>query len=106
LLAKEVVAEFGERARYADEDFGTSEKARRAGVEEYPAVFVDDELVAGPDDFVDWSGGGPGRYVPWREPERHRRFQADLRRAVRRHLGLLEEERAGEADPPPPPPPP
>ena len=97
-----MVAEFGDRARYADENFGDSEKARRAGVTEYPAVFVEDELVAGPADFVDWGHGEPGRYLPWQEPQSHRRFQADLRRAIRRHLGIPEPAPADDEAPEPP----
>ncbi|HSL83845.1 MAG TPA: hypothetical protein VLF66_13800 [Thermoanaerobaculia bacterium] len=90
MLAKEVVAELGDRVRYADEDFGASELARRHDVKEYPAVFVDDELFARPQDFHAWAKGLSGRYHPWSEPESHRRFQEDLRRAVRKRLEAKE----------------
>jgi hypothetical protein len=82
LLAKEVVAEYGERVRYADEDFGDSELAERHGVKEYPAVFVNDELIAAPQEFHPWAAGLAGRYHPWAAPESHRRFQDDLRKAL------------------------
>lgn len=80
----------GERVRYVDEDFGDSPLAERFGVRNYPAVFVDDVLVARPQDFHDWGEHGAGRYTPWKEPASHRRFQDDLRRVVERRL-------AGEA---------
>jgi thiol-disulfide isomerase/thioredoxin len=90
LLAKAVVGEFGDRARYADEDFGESALAERFGVKEYPAVFVDDALVARPQDFVAWIPDQPGRYTPWAEPASHRRFQDDLRRAIELRLAGAE----------------
>lgn len=76
----------GERVRYADEDFGSSELAERHGVKEYPAVFLDDDLFASPQDFHPWTHGLGGRYHPWSEPESHRRFQEDLRRELRKRL--------------------
>ncbi len=72
--------------RYTDEDFGESELAERHGVKEYPAVFVGDELFAGPQEFHAWSKGLSGRYHPWKSPESHRRFQEDLRRAIEKAL--------------------
>jgi thiol-disulfide isomerase/thioredoxin len=90
LLAKEVVADLGDRARYADEDFGASPLAERFGVDQYPAVFVDDALVARPQDFHAWDPDAPGRYMPWAEPASHRRFQEDLRRAIELRLAGAE----------------
>jgi thiol-disulfide isomerase/thioredoxin len=46
-------------------------------VKRYPVVFVDDVLVAQPDDFG-WYGA-KGKYTPWRERASHERFQRDLR---------------------------
>lgn len=86
-----MVAEYGGRVRYADENFGDSELAERHGVKEYPAVFVDDELFAAPQEFHPWAAGLAGRYHPWRSPESHRRFQDELRKALDEALA---EERA------------
>lgn len=85
-----MVAELGERVRYADEDFGQSELAERHGVKEYPAVFIDDDLFAPPQDFHPWAHGLGGRYHPWSEPESHRRFQEDVRQELRKRLAASE----------------
>ena len=49
------------------ENYGDSELAKRFGVKRYPAIFVDDVLVATPKDFG-WFGTGEGkdegRYAP------------------------------------------
>lgn len=100
MLAKEVVAEFEGRVRYADENFGESELAERHGVKEYPAVFIDDELFAGPQAFHAWAKGLGGRYHPWSEPESHRRFQGDLRRAVEKRLEAAEKAAPAPLTPP------
>ena len=42
---------FGGRARFVSENYGDSELAKRFGVTRYPAIFVDDVLVATPNDF-------------------------------------------------------
>jgi cytochrome c biogenesis protein CcmG/thiol:disulfide interchange protein DsbE len=88
LLVKDVAAEFGGRVRVVVEEYDNSKMAERFGVRRYPAVFVDDILLARPKDF---GFGGPedvsgGLYVPWREPANQRRFKDDLRRAVARRL--------------------
>jgi len=73
-----------------NEDFGASELAERFGVKRYPAVFVNDVLVAKPKDFGFFGEGGSqgsGRYTPWLNAESQARFKADLQdileRAVR-----------------------
>jgi thiol-disulfide isomerase/thioredoxin len=71
--------------RLSVENYGDSELARRFGVTRYPAVFVDDVLVAKPKDFGFYGkgeGGGDGRYTPWRDAQSHARFQADLARMI------------------------
>src|SRR4029079_1233600 len=73
------------------EEFGASPLATRFGVHEYPAVFVDDALVARPQDFHDWGGKG-GKYLPWDTLNKRLAFQDDVRRMVRTRL-------AGEAIP-------
>ena len=61
-------------------DWGGSDLPRRYGITRYPVIFVDDVLVAKPDDFG-WFGAA-GRYSPWRDPANHARFQQDLSRSI------------------------
>ena len=74
------------RARLVVENYGESELARRFGVTRYPAVFVDDVLIATPSDFGFYGKGESqkgGRYAPWvRNPENQARFKADLARMI------------------------
>jgi thiol-disulfide isomerase/thioredoxin len=86
LLAQEVVREFPGKARFAVEDFGASPLAERFGVDKYPAIFVDDALVARPEEFYGWGGPENGRYVPWDKLENRKKFQNDLRRMVELRL--------------------
>jgi thiol-disulfide isomerase/thioredoxin len=67
------------------ENYGDSELARRYGVTRYPAVFVDDILVAKPKDFGFYGkgeGAGDGRYTPWKDPKSHEKFREDLTRMI------------------------
>ncbi|HEY7409622.1 MAG TPA: TlpA disulfide reductase family protein [Vicinamibacteria bacterium] len=76
---------FGGKARFVTENYGDSELARRFGVTRYPAIFVDDVLVAKPKDFGFYGkgeGGGEGRYTPFKNAESHERFRADLARMI------------------------
>ena len=80
-----MVAEFSGKARFVVENYGESELARRFGVTRYPAIFVDDVLVATPKDFGFYGkgeGGGEGRYTPLKTARSHERFRADLTRMV------------------------
>jgi thiol-disulfide isomerase/thioredoxin len=80
-----VVQDFGGRARFVEENYGASELARRFGVTRYPAVFVDDVLVATPKDFGFYGkgeGAGDGRYTPWKSAASHQRFRDDLARMI------------------------
>jgi thiol-disulfide isomerase/thioredoxin len=86
LLAREVIKEFGDKARFKIEDFGASPLAERFGIDKYPAIFVDDALVARPEDFYGWKGVDSGRYLPWDQVANRRKFQADLRRMIRIRL--------------------
>jgi thiol-disulfide isomerase/thioredoxin len=92
LLAREVVQQFGGRVQYKIEDFGASPLADRFGIDKYPAVFVDDALVARPEDFVPWGGPATGKYMPWNSVESRKRFQSDLKRMIEIRLagGKLE----------------
>lgn len=75
---------------YQDENYGDSGFADRFGIQRYPAVFVDDALIARPDDFgfygKDHDDEDRGKYVPWRDPANHRRFQQDLERMIELRL--------------------
>jgi thiol-disulfide isomerase/thioredoxin len=87
LLAKKVAAEYDGKVVFRVEDFGDSPVADKLGVDKYPAIFIDDVLVATPDDFYDWEDQKtPGRYTPWREQAGRDRFVADLRRMVELRL--------------------
>jgi cytochrome c biogenesis protein CcmG/thiol:disulfide interchange protein DsbE len=82
LLAQKAVQQYGARARFAVQDFGASPLAERFGIDKYPAVFVDDALIARPEDFYVWGGPETGKYVPWSEPENRREFQRDVERMI------------------------
>ena len=83
MLAEEVARQYGSQIRFAVEDFGASPLAERFGVDKYPAIFVDDALVARPEDFYAWGNPNPtGKYVPWSELENRRKFQRDLKRML------------------------
>lgn len=82
MLAQETVRKYGNRARFVVEDFGASPLAERFGVDKYPAIFVDDALVARPEDFYAWGKAGSGKYVPWNDLDNRRKFQSDLQRMI------------------------
>lgn len=71
-----MVESYRGRAEFVSENWGDSKLAERYGVKRYPVVFVDDVLVAQPDDFG-WYGA-KGKYTPWREKASHERFKRDL----------------------------
>jgi len=79
------VQSFGGKARFVVENYGESELARRFGVTRYPAIFVDDILVAKPKDFGFYGkgeGAEDGRYTPLRSAAAHERFRGDLSRVI------------------------
>jgi thiol-disulfide isomerase/thioredoxin len=82
LLIKDVVQGYGDRAEFVSENWGDSQLAERYGVKRYPAVFVDDILIASPNDFGGWADARGGKYVPWREKKNHDKFQSDLSRMI------------------------
>ncbi|HEX6084034.1 MAG TPA: redoxin family protein [Thermoanaerobaculia bacterium] len=82
MLVQEVAQQYGDKVRVAVEDLGASKLADSFGVDKYPAVFVDDALVARPEDFYEWGGPPAGKYLPWKELANRRRFQADLRQMI------------------------
>ena len=83
---------FGERAEFVEETFTDSVLAKKFGIKFYPAIFVNEVLIAKPSDFF---GNTTGRYIPWREPKNQERFRADLTRMVEialRDAGALAKE--------------
>lgn len=87
MLAQEVIRKFDSRAKLVVEDLGASPLAERFGVDKYPGIFVDEALVARPEDFYAWGGPPTGRYVPWTEAANRKRFQDDLQRMIEIRLG-------------------
>ena len=78
-----MAAKFPGRVNFVSENFGASKLAGRFGVKGYPAVFVDDVLVASPREFGYFGEvEGAGRYAPWRNAESQAKFRADLVRMV------------------------
>ena len=81
-----MVQGFGGRVRFVEEDYGQSALAKRLGVTRYPAVFVNDVLVATPNDFgfygTDDAHEG-GRYAPIMRAEGQQRFRSDLDRMLK-----------------------
>ena len=68
-----------DRVTFVSENFGDSKLADQFGVKGYPAVFVDDVLVAAPRDFGYFGEvEGTGRYAPWRNADNQAKFKADL----------------------------
>lgn len=98
----------GGRVRFVEENYGGSALAKRFGVTRYPAIFVDDVLVATPKDFGFYGAGEGeqnGRYAPWRaNPENYERFRADLDRMLELVLAgkreALRAEHAGTGEGP------
>jgi thiol-disulfide isomerase/thioredoxin len=85
LLIKEVVQNYGGRVEFKSENWGDSALADRYGVKKYPVVFVDDILLAQPNDFG-WYGA-KGKYTPWRDKTNHEKFKQDLTRMIELVLG-------------------
>jgi thiol-disulfide isomerase/thioredoxin len=85
MLAQSVVQEFRGKARFVVENYGESALAKRFGVTRYPAIFVDDVLVATPSDFGFYGKGEAetgGRYAPLKSAEAHEHFRGDLARMI------------------------
>jgi cytochrome c biogenesis protein CcmG/thiol:disulfide interchange protein DsbE len=83
LLVQEVAAKYPGKVTFVSENFGASKLAERYGVKGYPAVFVDDVLVAVPRDFGYFGEvQGSGRYAPWRNADNQAKFKADLIRMI------------------------
>jgi len=80
-----VVQGYGGKARFVSENYGDSALAKKYGVTRYPAIFVDDVLVATPNDFGFYGNAAKkegGRYAPLKSAEAHERFRADLSKMI------------------------
>jgi len=100
LLVQEVAARYPGQVHFVSENFGGSKLAEHYGVKGYPAVFVDDVLVAVPRDFGYFGEvEGTGRYAPWRNADNQAKFKADLIRMVdlilSGHKDIVSQEHAG-----------
>ena len=100
MLVQEVAAKYPGQVKFVSENFGASKLAERYGAKGYPAVFVDDVLVACPRDFGYFGEvQGTGRYAPWRDAAHQAKFKADLTRMVDLILAgkkdVVSRERAG-----------
>ena len=83
MLAQEVAAKYPGRVTFVSENFGDSKLADRFGVKGYPAIFLDEVLIAAPRDFGYFGEKeGTGRYAPWRNAENQAKFKADLVRMI------------------------
>ena len=83
MLAQEVAAKYSGKVTFVSENFGDSKLADRFGVKGYPAIFLDDILIAAPRDFGYFGEKeGTGRYAPWRNAENQAKFKADLTRMI------------------------
>ena len=78
-----MAAKYPGRVTFASENFGASKLAEKFGLKGYPAVFVDDVLVASPRDFGYFGEvEGTGRYAPWRNADNQAKFKTDLTRMI------------------------
>ena len=83
MLAQEVAAKYAGKVTFVSENFGDSKLADRFGVKGYPAIFLDDILIAAPRDFGYFGEKeGTGRYAPWRNADNQAKFKTDLTRMI------------------------
>jgi thiol-disulfide isomerase/thioredoxin len=102
LLARSVAEGYGGKVRFVSENYGDSALAKKFGVTRYPAIFVEDVLVATPNDFGFYGkseGQEGGRYAPLKSAAAHERFQSDLGRMLDLVLAGRKESARREAAP-------
>ncbi|MEW6130403.1 MAG: TlpA disulfide reductase family protein [Acidobacteriota bacterium] len=80
MLIKEIAQKYGAKVKFVSENWGESKLADYYGITRYPVVFVDDLLIAQPDDFG-WYGA-KGKYTPWRDAANHAKFKNDLSKMI------------------------
>ena len=97
MLVQEVAAKYPGKVAFVSENLGASKLAEQFGVKGYPAIFVNDILVARPRDFGYFGEDGKtGRYTPWRNAESQAKFKADLTRMVEMALAGKQAELSKE----------
>jgi len=97
LLVQDVAAKYAGKVAFVSENFGASKLADQFGVKGYPAVFVDDVLVAAPRDFGYFGEvEGSGRYAPWRNAANGSALVKALERAVDFRVRPLSSEEEAE----------
>lgn len=94
-----MVEEVGGKARFVVENYGESELAKRFGVKRYPAVFVDDVLVATPKDFGFFGKGEGEGEARYRRQGGQELFRADIRRMIDLILAGRKDAARAEAAP-------
>jgi thiol-disulfide isomerase/thioredoxin len=95
LLVQEVVSQFDGKVKFVTENFGESKLAEQYGITRYPAVFVNDILLAKPRDFgFLGTDEKDGKYAPWLKAESQERFRGDLTKLVELVLAGKSEEAA------------
>jgi thiol-disulfide isomerase/thioredoxin len=100
LLAQEVASQFDGKVKFVTENFGESKLAEQYGITRYPAVFVNDILLARPRDFgFLGTGEKDGKYAPWLKAESQERFRTDLAKLVELVLAGKNEEAAKRGAP-------
>ena len=77
-----MVRQFPGQAEFREENLGESPLAEKYGVKLYPAIFVNEVLIARPTDFFRFGGKEGGRYMPWRDAKNHEKFKQDLKRNI------------------------
>ena len=83
MLVQEVASKYPGQVTFVTENFGASKLADKFGIKGYPAVFVDDVLVAAPREFGYFGEvEGTGRYAPWRNAASQEKFKTDLVRMI------------------------
>ena len=88
MLVKQLAAGYDGKVVVVDQNYGESPLAERYGVAYYPAVFIEDALVARPEDFFSFDGrtedGKPlqGKYMPWKNAQSRAKFKADMKRMI------------------------
>ena len=70
-----MVSQFDGNVKFVTENFGESKLAEQYGITRYPAVFVNDILLARPRDFgFLGTDEKDGKYAPWLKAESQERF--------------------------------
>ena len=94
-----MAASYPGKVRFISENFGASKLAEQFGVNRYPAIFINEILVARPRDFGFFGAGeNSGRYTPWRNAENQAKFKADLKRMIDLVLAGKEQTLSRERD--------